>query len=34
MKHRQLTENQPFLRQIYNEPPGGSLKDILVKAKL
>ena len=40
MKHWQLIENQPLLRQIYKEPPiisykrGRSLKDILVKAKL
>ena len=40
MKHWQLTENQPLLRQIYKEPPiiwykrGRSLKEILVKAKL
>ena len=40
MKHWQLIEKQPLLRQIYKEPPiisykrGRSLKDILVKAKL
>ena len=40
MKHWQLIENQPLLRQIYEEPQiilykrGRSLKDILVKAKL
>ena len=40
MKHWQLIENQPLLRQIYKEPPiisykrGRSLKDIPVKAKL
>ena len=40
MKHWQLIENQPLLRQIYKEPPiisykrGRSLKDILVKTKL
>ena len=40
MKHWQLIESQPLLRQIYKEPPiisykrGRSLKDILVKAKL
>ena len=40
MKHWQMIENQPFLRQIYKEPPiisykwGRSLKDILVKAWL
>ena len=38
MKHWQLIEKQPLLRQIYKEPPiisykrGRSLKDILVKA--
>ena len=36
MKHWQLIENQPLLRQIYKEPPiisykrGRSVKDILV----
>ena len=40
MKHWQVIENQPLLRQTYKEPPfisykrGRSLKDILVKAKL
>ena len=40
MKHWQLIENQPHLRQTYKELPiisykrGRSLKDILVKAKL
>ena len=40
MKHWQLIEKQPLLRQIYKEPPiisykrGRSLKDKLVKAKL
>ena len=40
MKHWQLIEKQPLLRQIYKEPPiisykrGRSLKDIVVKAKL
>ena len=40
MKHWQLIEKQPLLRQIYKEPPiisykrGRSLNDLLVKAKL